>query len=434
MLKEFIGGELLVALENAKRGICSVEFDRVTIVHHNDADGICAGSILSRTFSHLGFEPGMFCIERVHPAVVEKIHRREGELVIYTDLGGLAGEVIRDADAGRNLVLILDHHPARRVEGERIVVADPELFGVSGDVFISASTLAYLFCRYLIASGIDSCPPLNNTEAKHLRVEEEIDRELAGIAVIGSVGDYHDRSGGILGYDRYALERAVSTGAAKIRIQDSRERYFLSRYGEFADVIADVLTTLGSVGYYSGDFRLAVRVALEGASEEGIRRAEELRRMKEQKFREKVLELRDGGFKTERFVQWFHVHRDFAPMGVKVIGLFCHTIKDMSFVDDSKFVAGFQDFIPELPGIGRVDWEGVKVSFRAPAPLEKRVLDGEVPGLDVTLPAATERLGGSADASHRIAAASMIEKGREEELIRTWEAVMEEMMGEGGRR
>lgn len=428
MLKEFIGGDLLVALENAKRGICSVEFERVTLVHHNDADGICAGSILYRTFSHLGFEPEMYCIERVHPAVVEKIHRRQGELVIYTDLGGLAGELIRDTDSGRNLVLILDHHPARRVEGEKIVVADPELFGISGDVFISASTLAYLFCRYLIASGVDSCPPLNNSRGRELKVEEEIDRELAGIAVIGSVGDYHDRSGGILGYDRYALDRAVSTGVAKIKIDDSRERYHLSRYGEFADVIADVLTTLGSVGYYSGDFRLARQVALEGASEKGIKRAEELRRMKEEKFRSKMVELRDNGFNDGRYVQWFHVGESFAPMGVKVIGLFCHTIKDMSFVDDSRFVAGFQDFLPELPDIGRVDWEGVKVSFRAPAPLEKKVLAGEVPGLDVTLPAATEKLGGSADASHRIAAASMIERGREEELINTWEAVMEEMM------
>ncbi len=406
MLKEFIEEELFNALERAKAGICSVAFDRVVVVHHNDADGICAGAILHKSFSALGFEPTLYCIERVHPAIVERIHRREGSLIVYTDLGGLAGEVIRDVDRGRNLVLILDHHPAKNVEGERIIVVAPELFGVSGDVFISASTLAYLFCRQLTGLEMQGC---------------------ASLAVVGSVGDYHDRSGGILGYDRYALDQALHAGEAKIKIVDSRERYFLHGFNEFADVIAERLTTLGSVGYYEGGFRLAREAALHGFDERAVERAEELKRLKEERFRQKIRELKQSALRKERYVQWFHVGRSFAPMGVKVIGLFCHVIKDMSFIDENRFVAGFQDFIPELPDLGRIDWEGVKVSFRAPAPLERRVLRGEVPGLDVTLPLATERVGGSADASHRIAAASMIDKGREEMLIREWEAVMEEL-------
>ncbi len=406
MLKEFIGEELFDTLERAKEGICSVSFDEVVVVHHNDADGICAGAILYKAFSAVGFEPTLYCIERVHPAISEKIHRREGSLIVYTDLGGLAGDVIRDVDRGRNLVLILDHHPAKDVKGDRIIVVDPELLGVSGDVFISASTLTYLFSKYLANKEIDGC---------------------ASLAVVGSVGDYHDRSGGILGYDRYALDQALHAGEAKIKIVDSRERYFLHHFNEFADVVADRLTTLGSVGYYEGDFKLARKAALAGFDEHTIERAEELKRLKEDRFKKKIDELREGALKKERYVQWFHVKRDFSPMGVKVIGLFCHTIKDMSFVDESKFVAGFQDFVPEIPDLGRIDWEGVKVSFRAPAPLERRVLSGQVPGLDVTLPMATQRVQGSADASHRIAAASLIDKGKEEQLIREWEAVMDEL-------
>jgi single-stranded DNA-specific DHH superfamily exonuclease len=406
VLREFIGDELIKALERAKEGICSVEFRDVVIVHHNDADGICAGTILYKSFSALGMKPGMVCIEKVHPAIIEKIHAREDSLIVYTDLGGLAGDIIRDMDAGRNLVLILDHHPAKEVSGEKILVIDSELFGVSGDVFISASTLTYLFCRYITDSEIEGC---------------------ATLAVVGSVGDYHDRSGGILGYDRYALEQAIDAGEAKIKIDDSRERYFLNKFNEFADVVADYLTTLGSVGYYEGGYKLGMEAALHGFSDEVIKRANELKRLKDEKFKRKIEELKNGGIRKEKHVQWFHVGRDFMPMGVKVIGLFCHGIKDMSFIDEDKFVAGFQDFIPELPDLGRIDWEGVKVSFRAPAPLERKVLSGEVPGLDITLPRATERVGGTADASHRIAAASLIDKGREEELIREWEAIMEEL-------
>ncbi len=411
MLKEFLKDELLEVMEKAKKGICSREFENVVIVHHNDADGLCAGAILYKTFSELGMKTKTICIEKVHPAIVEKIHEnRKDALFIYTDLAGLVGDVIAEIDGGRNLILILDHHPAKNVEKENILVVAPELLGVSGDVFVSASTLAYLFCR-------------NVADVK----------ETASLAVIGSVGDYHDRSGGILGYDRVALQDAIESGEAKIKIEGSRERYFIKSFNEYADVIADYLTTLGSIGYYTMDYKLGIKACLEGFDDKAMQRVEELKRIKEEKFKNKIKELIAGELRKEKFVQWFHVGRDFMPMGVKVIGLFCHLIKDMSFVDESKFVAGFQDFHPELPEIGKIPWQGVKVSFRAPAPLERKVLSGEVPGLDVTLPWATERVKGVADATHRIAAASLIDKGKEEEFIKTWEEIMEKLMLKRGK-
>ncbi len=408
MLKEFLKDELLDVMEKAKKGICTREFKDVVVVHHNDADGICAGSILYKSFLELGMKTKMICIEKVHPAIVEKIHKnKEDSLFIYTDLGGLVGDIIAEIDGGRNLILILDHHPAKNVEKENILVVAPELLGVSGDVFVSASTLAYLFCRNIADKEIHSC---------------------ASLAVIGSVGDYHDRSGGILGYDRVALQDAINRDEAKIKIEGSRERYFMKSFNEYADVIADHITTLGSIGYYTMDYKLGIKACLEGFDDKILKRVEELKELREEKFKSKIKELIEGELKKEKYVQWFHVKKDFMPMGVKVIGLFCHLIKDMSFVDENKFVAGFQDFHPELPEIGKIDWEGVKVSFRAPAPLERKVLSGNVPGLDVTLPWATERVNGVADATHRIAAASLIDKGKEEELIKAWGEIMEKLM------
>ncbi len=400
-LREFLSENFIKALDKARNELLFRSFRNVVVVHHNDADGLCAGAILLELFESLGKKPRSYCIEKVHPAVIEKIHNRKEDLIVYTDLGGLVGDLIAATDNGRNLVVILDHHPAK--VSEDVLVIDPELFGVSGDLFISASTLTYLFAR---SFGVEK-------------------PRLAELAVIGSVGDYHDRSGGILGYDRQALQDAIDMGRARIDIKESREVYYLKSFDAYAHEVADVLTTLGSVGYYSGDFKLGLEICREGDLDKATARAEELKNLKESKFNEEIERLKEGELKKGKYIQWFTVEDRFAPMGVKVIGLFCHLIKDMSFVSYDKYLAGFQDFIPEIPDIGKINWQGVKVSMRAPEYLERKVLSGEFIGLDVVLPQATSKVNGVADATHRVAAASLIEKGREEDLIREMEDIIE---------
>ena len=419
-LNEILSKDFVNALEKAQEGIGRREFEEIIIVHHNDADGITSGSILNLMFSALGMETKMYCIEKTHPAISEKIHNTEGNLIIYVDLGGLAGEAIRRVDNNRNLVLILDHHPAVRVEDTNTLIIDSELFDVSGDLFISASTLAYLFCHYIIDNS------------KYIIFDSVIRKTLrkcVSLAVIGAVGDYHDRSGGVLGYDRFALNQALEQGDAKIEVKGAKERYYITSFGEYADTIADYLTTLGSVGYYKGYYKLGVDACLNGFKESTIEKANELKKIKEEKFDEKIEEIKKEGMKKSKHMQWINVENDFYPMGVKVIGLFCHLIKDMSFVDDSKFVAGFQDFIPELPEIGKISWHGVKASFRAPASMERKVFSGEIIGFDVTVPEATARVNGFADATHKVAAACLIDKGKEKEFIKEWEKVFEEEQG-----
>lgn len=416
-LREILSKDFVKSLEKAQEGIGRREFKDVIIVHHNDADGITSGSILNLMLSALGMKTKMYCIEKTHPAISEKIHDTENSLIIYVDLGGLAGEAIRKVDDNRNLVLILDHHPAIRVEDTNTLIIDSELFDVSGDLFISASTLAYLFCDYIIDNSkyiiLDS-------------VMRETLKKCVSLAVIGAVGDYHDRSGGILGYDRFALNQALENGDARIEVKGARERYYINSFGEYADVLADYLTTLGSVGYYQGYYKLGVEACLNGFKESTIEKANELKKIKVEKFDEKIEEIEKHGMERAKHIQWINVEDDFYPMGVKVIGLFCHLIKDMSFVDDSKFVAGFQDFLPEIPEIGKIAWHGVKASFRAPAQMERRVFSGEITGFDITVPKATARIGGFADATHKVAAACLIDKGKEREFIREWEKVFEE--------
>jgi hypothetical protein len=312
--------------------------------------------------------------------------------------------MIDEVNAGRCTVWIIDHHPAKPIESDTVFVFNPEIFGISGDTFVSASTLNYL---------LSTC------------IHEDM-RNYAYLAVIGAVGDYHDRSGGVLGFDRFALDEAVDMGQAKIKIEGHRERYFIEFFDEFADVVAQRLTTLGVVAYEKKGYAKGVKACFEGFDEKTIEEVEKLSEMRDRKFEEAIEMLRGGGLKVEKHTQWFHLEDMFSPMGVKAVGEFCQKIKDMVFVKEDRYLLGFQNCPKYIPDIGEFAWDVVKLSGRVPILLERKVLTGEAPGLDVLIPAATEVVGGVADATHRIAAATLIDRGREEEFIMAFEEAVEE--------
>lgn len=376
--------------------------EQVTVIHHNDADGICSASILKAMLEGINANFELICVEKVYPAVIKKIHEDREGIFIYTDLGGLASHVIEQHTGESSVSFIIDHHPAKLTDGDRVYILDPELAGVSGDVFISASALNYLFARR-VWPGIE---------------------DYAYIALLGAVGDYHDRYGGVLGFDRYVLNEAVRLGQVTIRLEGVRERYLVEKFGEYADVIARRLTILGAVGYLERGYSDGVDVCFNGFSEKILSKVERLERMKEEKFRKEIERLMNEGLNETEHVQWFSVGNRFDPMGVKVIGEFCQTIKDMSFIKPTKYIIGFQNIPPVIPDVGEIDWRGVKVSGRTPSTLERQILGGKMPGFDVLIPKASEIVGGYADATHKIAAATVIDLGKEEEFVMAMEEVL----------
>jgi len=60
----------------------------VTIVHHNDADGLCCAAALSRTFDILSINYQLLPLEKIHEIIVQKIHADSRGCLIYADLGG----------------------------------------------------------------------------------------------------------------------------------------------------------------------------------------------------------------------------------------------------------------------------------------------------------------------------------------------------------
>jgi hypothetical protein len=295
--------------------------------------------------------------------------------------------------------------PAKPVKSDTVIVFDPEIFGISGDTFVSASTLNFLLSSL---------------------IHEDMEK-YAYLAVIGSVGDYHDRSGGILGFDRFVLTNAIGLRQAKIKIEGYKERYYIEFFNEFADVVAERLTTLGVVAYEKNGYKKGIKACLEGFDDEIIKEVEELKEIRNKKF-EKGIELLMGNrLHIEEHTQWFHLRDLFSPMGVKAVGEFCQKIKDMVFINEEKYILGFQNCPKYIPDLGEFEWGVVKLSGRVPLLLEKKILTGNFPGLDVLIPAATQSVGGVADATHRIAAATLIDEGKENEFIEVFEEEVEKV-------
>jgi single-stranded-DNA-specific exonuclease len=380
---------------------------QVALVHHNDADGLTSAAILETALTRAGFTPHRICIERVHPPIVARIHDQFPATIFYVDLGAQAAPVISEANKGRRTTLILDHHHPQRPTDSKVLNIATEFFGLSGDMDISASTAAYFFALEL----------------------HEANRDLAHVAVLGAVGDDHDREGGLVKENRDALQDAIEQGQVRVDLtEQGKEVYSRTLFGDVAPMtpLGIAVTTLGGVGYYADGPDLGVRVCLEGLFPEAKRRLEELRRTQQTAYQQTTARLMRDGFQETKHVQWFSVGDDFSPMGVKIIGEYCWDIRNEGFVNPEKYIVGFQNMAQEVPGVGSFDWAQTKASMRLPTPLEHKILvDRSMPGLSYLVPEAARQVGGSIDACHDYTAATIVDLGQEEPLVKAMEELVQ---------
>ncbi len=396
-------------LQEIRKGIGQLRAggSEVALVHHNDADGLTSAAILDTALARAGFTVHRICIERVHPPIVARIHDQFPHTVFYVDLGAQAAPVISDANQGRRTTLILDHHHPHKPTDPKVLNIATEFFGLSGDMDISASTAAYFFALEL----------------------DKANRDLAHVAVLGAVGDDHDREGGLVKENREALQDALEQGHVRFEVNEKgREIYFLTRFGEDTPMtpLGMAVTTLGGVGYYAGGPDLGVQVCLEGFTPDATRRLEELRHTQQTAYRKMTERLRQQGFHETEHIQWFSVGDDFSPMGVKIIGEYCWDIRNEDFTNPEKYIVGFQNMAQEVPGLGSFDWAQTKASMRLPTPLEHKILiDRTMPGLGYLVPEAAKKVGGSIDACHDYTAATIVDIGQEEPLVLEMEKLVQ---------
>ncbi len=376
----------------------------VQLFHHNDSDGLSSGAILTCAFERQGYKVKRYCLEKPYPAVLRKVFEQEGKLIVFADFAGRIAPLISDLNKSRNLVLLLDHHVAEPSHDPRVHNLDPDLFGLKGDRDISASTTCYLFAMCL----------------------DPVNRDLAYVATIGGVGDGFFVDGQLVSQNRDAALEAEKQGFITTKKQDVGEQYFLtgSKGGMLVAELGDYLDLLGGVGYYRGGPDMGVKVCLDGTSPESDKMVEELKAIRTRIFGQEIARLKAGELHQAPHIQWFHVQDRLFPMGVKMIGAFCDAIRVTDLIEPTKYLAGFQIIPDEIPGIGAIRFDEVKVSMRVSPAMENEIRAGRVLGLNILLPEATARLGGFSDACHSLTAAVTVAIGKEEQLIDEMEKII----------
>lgn len=397
--------QLVEAMSTAVHALSHWPDKQIQLFHHNDSDGLSSGAILSRAFERKGYHVKRFCLEKPYPKVLEKVFEQEGKLIVFTDFAGRIAPMMSDLNNGKNLTLILDHHKANPSTDPMVHNLDPELYGLKGDLDITASTTCYLFAKTL--------DPAN--------------QDLAYIATIGAVGDQFFVDGKLATQNREVALETQRQGLLEIQEHDAGESYtFITPNGPLpCDELGFYLDTLGAAGYYQGGPDMGIRVCLEGISQKSDRMLAELRKIQNQIFEDQIKRIHQGELNQGKHIQWFHVQERFDPMGVKMIGAFCDAYKDTDAFDPKKYIAGFQVIPNKIPGFGPIRFDEVKISMRVSVDMQEEIRAGRSMALDTFLPEATGKLGGFSDACHSLTAATTVAIGKEEALIEEMEKILE---------
>jgi len=159
------------------------KWERITVIGHRDADGICASVIIRDGFSEKDVD---IRIIRHATDLVALSNYCKGSLPVFVDYGSTELENIEDAF---RKFLILDHHPMSKPHQNMV---NPWEFGIDGTRELSGAGVSYF-----VAKAHDS----DNTR-------------LSNVAIVGAMGDKMHLSG-FLGPNRTILEDARRAGLLK---------------------------------------------------------------------------------------------------------------------------------------------------------------------------------------------------------------------------
>lgn len=164
------------------------ERSEVKVVSHIDADGITSAAIICKALDRAGIENSVSFVKQLDENTILQLADQNPELVIFTDLG--SGMLEPMISSGLQVV-ISDHHRPRG-DPENLVKdhLNPHLFGANGSTDISGSGTTYLLA--------------NELGDNH---------DLAGLAIVGAIGDMQNRRNGhLISLNREILEEGVSNG------------------------------------------------------------------------------------------------------------------------------------------------------------------------------------------------------------------------------
>jgi len=358
----------------------------VVLVYHDDADALSSCAITKTALEREGYKVKAFCLEKVYPEVIEDVHKGKDKIIFYADIGSAHADYISEVNGSRNLTIILDHHDPTPAKDPRVFDLNFEHYGFQGETDFSGATCNYFFAKTLNEHNID----------------------LSYLALVGS----KEIPGEYVSLNKVVLEEALKNGIVKVSGKSIR---IVKPEARVDDLFAK-LQVLGAVGYYENGPALGVQACLEGISEEIKRKIDTWEEKRKKVNKQLILKLYRERLRETEHIQWFDAGDMYKGMGTKVIGQFCSFLSYQSkLIKPDKYIFGFVNVPPEVPGWGKLKGESSKVSVRVPKGLHTLIEQGKILGVVDLLVKASEGFG-VAD-GHQYAANVVIPHDKKEVLI-----------------
>jgi single-stranded-DNA-specific exonuclease len=357
-----------------------------TLVYHDDADAICSCAVTKTALEREGYKVKAFCLEKGYPEVIEDVHKGRDKVILYSDIGSAHADFISEVNDSRNLTIILDHHDPMPAKDPRVFDLNLEHYGFQGETDFSGATCNYLFAKAL----------------------NERNTDLSYLALVGS----KEIPGHYVSLNKIIFEEALKNGVVKI---SGRSIKIVKPEARVDDLFAK-LQILGAVGYYENGPALGVQACLEGISEEIKQKIEKWEEKRKRINKQLILKLYRERLKETEHIQSFDAGDMYKGMGTKVIGQFCSFLSYQNkLIKPGKYIFGFVNVPPEVPGWGKLKSELSKVSVRVPKDLHAQIEQGKMQGAADLLVKASEGFG-VAD-GHKYAANVVIPQDKKEVLI-----------------
>ena len=167
---------------------------KTLVIHHSDADGICAATIFLKHLNKLGKEAHSFCSNdpALHDNLRAHLKKHEESNYIFLDLGSEAHDAITDLSQSRN-ILVLDHHliPADLGFGKSILL-NPHNFNVPEPLVAPASYLSFSICQdydWLAAIGVTADKGFTSCKSFLAEMDKKYKQDFEKIAEIVNASD-----------------------------------------------------------------------------------------------------------------------------------------------------------------------------------------------------------------------------------------------------
>ena len=177
--------------------------DSVLLASHIDADGLTSAAIAAQALERAEIPFEVVFENQLDADAIADIAETDFETALFTDFGSGQLDVITEHEAaGAFTPVVCDHHQPADAETEFHL--NPLLFGLDGASELSGAGTAYVLARAL---------------------GEPENRDLAGLAVVGAVGDMQASGGELVGANRKIVTEGVEAGVL-------RETTDLALYGK----------------------------------------------------------------------------------------------------------------------------------------------------------------------------------------------------------